>query len=127
MANTVTIPAIPDDEVLVRLGDRFVSPAAAQLQIFGVLLGAHAGQVGFVPDADLATLPDAVRFRVGELVDTGIWRREGAGYRIDPDQAIRTMRESLDRLNDPERCVATGSAHVRGDNGSCLRCGAERV
>jgi hypothetical protein len=92
-----------------------------------VLLGAHLGAIGFVPDADLATLPDNVRERVGELVDVRVWWPAADGYRIDPDQAIRTMRESLDRLNDPERCVATGSAHVRSGDGTCARCGAPRV
>jgi hypothetical protein len=126
MGTTMTIPDTADD-VLVRLGDRFVSPPAAQLHIFGVLLGAHLGAIGFVPDADLATLPEPVRDKVDELVDVRLWWPAAGGYRIDPEQAIRTMRESLDRLNDPERCVATGSKHVRGENGTCARCGAPRV
>jgi hypothetical protein len=92
-----------------------------------VLLGAHVGSIGYVPAADLATLPDAVRERVRELVDVRIWWPVADGYRIDRDQAIRTMRESLERLNDPARCVATGSAHVRGEDGTCARCGAKRV
>ena len=112
------------DELLVRLGNRFVSRAAAQLHIFGVLLGAHLGRIGHVPDADFATLPDPVRAAVDELVDVGVWFRAVGGYRIDPDQAIRTMRESLERLNDPDRCVATGSAHVRGSGETCTGCGA---
>lgn len=126
MANTVMIPDTAD-EVLVRLGDRFVSPAAAQLHIFGVLLGAHLGNVGYVPAADLATLPPAALDGVDELIDVRMWWPEADGYRIDPDQAIRTMSESLDRLNDPERCVATGSEHVRGGDGTCTCCGSTRV
>jgi hypothetical protein len=123
MVKTATIPDTADD-VLVRVGDRFVSPAAAQLHIFGVLLGAHTGSIGYVPEADVATLPSTVREGVDELVDVRIWWPDSGGYRIDPDQAVRTMRESLDRLNDPERCVATGSAHVRGEGDTCTRCGA---
>jgi hypothetical protein len=126
MANTGTIPDTTDED-LVRIGRCFVTPAAAQLHIFGVLLGAHLGAVGFVPDADLGTLPPGVRDGVGELIACGIWRRTEGGYRIDPDAAIATMRESLDRLNDPARCVATGSAHVRGDAGGCVHCGATAV
>src|SRR3954471_12723231 len=91
MENTVTIPDAADD-VLVRLGDRFVSPPGAQLHIFRVLLGAHLGPIGFVPDADLATLPEPVRDKVGELVDVRVWWPAAGGYRIDPEQAIRTMR-----------------------------------
>lgn len=130
MANTVTILDTSDDvdvDVLVRLGDRFVSPAAAQLHIFGVLLGAHLGQVGLVPDADFATLPPELQYDVHELLEAHIWRRTDSGYRIDPDHAIRTMRESLDRLDDPKLCVATGSDHVRGEDGGCTRCGTTRV
>jgi hypothetical protein len=123
MVKTATIPDAAD-EVLVRLGNRFVSPAAAQLHIFGVLLGAHLGRIGSVPEADFASLPQSVRDAVDELLDVGVWFPAVGGYRIDPDQAIRTMRESLDRLNDPERCVATGSAHDRGDDGCCRSCGA---
>jgi hypothetical protein len=126
MPNTVTIADTADD-VIVRLGDRFVSPAAAQLHIFGVLLSAHLGDVGYVPEADLATLPEDAVARLEELVDVRVWWPEGNGFRIDPDQAIRTIRESLDRLNDPECCVATGSTHVRGTDGTCTCCGATRV
>lgn len=126
MGNTTTFPDTADED-LVRLGDRFVSPAAAQLHIFGVLLGAHVGALGHVPDNDLATLPDVVLAPVGELVENGIWRRDATGYRIHPDHLLRTMRESLDRLNDPDRCVATGSAHVRSENGECSSCGASPV
>ena len=51
----------------------------------------------------------------------------GSGYTIRHDYAMRTMRESLERLNDPALCVATGSHHVRGENGDCRRCGATLV
>lgn len=126
MVKTATILDTADED-LIRLGDQFVSPAAAQLHIFGVLLGAHTGELGYVPQADLDTLPEEARFAVRELVDSHVWRRSPAGYRIDPDQLVQTMRDSLDRLNDPQRCVATGSAHVRGEGESCTRCGASPV
>jgi hypothetical protein len=123
MAKTATIPDTVDED-LVRIGDRFVSPVAAQLHIFGVLLGAHTGAMGYVADADIETLPTEARFGIRDLVENRVWWRDGAGYRIDPDLVVRTMRESLERLNDPQHCVATGSAHVRGEGLNCARCGA---
>jgi hypothetical protein len=108
----------------VRFGNRTLSRAAGELHLFGVLLGAHAGRLGFVPAHDVAGLPSEVREAVDELLDTGMWSRAVGGYAIDPDQNARTIQTALDRLNDPDLCAATRAAHVR-ENGRCTECGAE--
>jgi hypothetical protein len=111
----------------VWLGNRLMSRAAGELHLFGVLLGAHSGSVGYVPAADVAALPQEVRSAVDELVDIGLWSRAAGGWAIDPTQAARTMRAALERLNDPTLCAATGAGHANDGAGRCAECGAELV